>query len=334
MKQKGFSPILVVLIFAAIFVVAGAGYWYSAENKKVAQENLGQVVPKEAKKEVVENKPEEKVIKEVGHVRYYQPYFSLGVSLSEPDPSILEKQDVTANGYITLRGKMPFLYPISIRATCLESEDHKSKDYLLYDESVSGSGFAVTIPLEFGLGKYEITLFAPHRNEPGGDVEMVKAISFDLINEDFKKEVIEKIDMSGWKNYRNDNLGFIFKYPPQMRFEETWVNNYDKTTTRLQFYITFFNKNSADMPTAFMFSVFDNNKGLTLNDWVGKKSFNNNTFEMVDLGSYVATKYTKNEMNYGALIYYTEHDNKIIRISSVFNTMEIKNIASSLIFNN
>jgi hypothetical protein len=39
MKQKGFAPILVVLIFSAIFVVAGAGYWYSGSNKKVAQED-------------------------------------------------------------------------------------------------------------------------------------------------------------------------------------------------------------------------------------------------------------------------------------------------------
>jgi hypothetical protein len=39
MKQKGFAPILVVLIFSAIFAFAGAGYWYSASNKKVAQED-------------------------------------------------------------------------------------------------------------------------------------------------------------------------------------------------------------------------------------------------------------------------------------------------------
>jgi hypothetical protein len=38
MQQKGFAPILIVLIFSVIFVVAGAGYWYSASNKKVAEE--------------------------------------------------------------------------------------------------------------------------------------------------------------------------------------------------------------------------------------------------------------------------------------------------------
>jgi hypothetical protein len=38
MSQKGFAPILIVLIFSAIFIFAGAGYWYSAQIKKNAQE--------------------------------------------------------------------------------------------------------------------------------------------------------------------------------------------------------------------------------------------------------------------------------------------------------
>jgi putative hemolysin len=40
MKQKGFAPILIVLIFSAIFALAGAGYWYSAANKKAVQEEV------------------------------------------------------------------------------------------------------------------------------------------------------------------------------------------------------------------------------------------------------------------------------------------------------
>jgi hypothetical protein len=334
MNQKGFSPIVAVIIFAAIFVFAGTGYWYSAKNKNVAQEEpkQGQVGSEEATKEVAEGKSEEKVIKEVGSVRYYQPYFSPGILLSEPDPSVLEKQEVTTNGYLTLKGQMPFTSPISVRATYLGSEDHASKDYLLYDESVSGSGFAVTIPLEFGLGKYEVTLFAPDRKQPDGDVEMVKAISFDLMNEDFKKEVIEKIDMSGWKTYRNEELGFEFKYPPQMRFEETKADEFTRKNTNLQLVLNFFDKK--DVYSFISFVVFDNDTGLSLNDWVSKKSFNNNTFEMVDMGSYIARKYTKNEMNYSAFVYYTENNNKIIRFSSTPDRTIIKNMASSLIFNN
>lgn len=73
-KQKGFSPILVVLIFSALFVLAGTGYWYSVENKKNNQEAIKQeqskqeqqeqVVPEETTKEVVENKPGEEVTAE------------------------------------------------------------------------------------------------------------------------------------------------------------------------------------------------------------------------------------------------------------------------------
>jgi putative hemolysin len=40
MNQKGFAPILIVLIFSAIFVVAGAGYWYSVGNKKAVQKEV------------------------------------------------------------------------------------------------------------------------------------------------------------------------------------------------------------------------------------------------------------------------------------------------------
>lgn len=49
MKQKGFAPILIVLIFSAIFIAAGAGYWYSTSNKKVAQEPEGIACTMEAK---------------------------------------------------------------------------------------------------------------------------------------------------------------------------------------------------------------------------------------------------------------------------------------------
>lgn len=45
-KQKGFSPIVIVIIFAAIFVVAGAGYYFSTTNKN------GQI----AEKEIVQDK--------------------------------------------------------------------------------------------------------------------------------------------------------------------------------------------------------------------------------------------------------------------------------------
>jgi hypothetical protein len=194
MKQKGFAPILVVLIFSAIFAVAGAGYWYSASNKKVAQEAVSQeqVAVEEPVIETAVGRDIKEDAKEVGNVRYYPAYFSQGFSFSSPDLTATEKRVPIVYGSFNLSGVvketyLPFSYPFRIRTTYLDSNPPEIHEYYLRLPDGRGGGFEQTFKLEFGLGKYEIAILMPQHLYSNGEIDTVRVIDFYLINKNIKK---------------------------------------------------------------------------------------------------------------------------------------------------
>lgn len=116
MKQKGFAPILVVLIFSAIFIFAGTGYWYSASNKKVVQErpkqdasiqNIGEV------KSVQEEPKQNAGIQNGGGVKVatmnaLYPDLSTGEKLVGAAHNIFVGKVMRMSGTISGNGKVPY----------------------------------------------------------------------------------------------------------------------------------------------------------------------------------------------------------------------------------
>jgi hypothetical protein len=202
MNQKGFSPIVVVVIFVAILAFAGVGYWYSEKNKNVAQEE-----PKQGQQEeVAENRSAEQTLPENNSEN--QPQVSPKINTPEYVPAPIKLNLVPApfggfKQYNSPNGSyVAFSYSneggdsgVYIADT---NENKLTETYCGFfrEWSADSSKIKVFVPNECGT-PYDDVYFYLHVD---GAVELTGRYA----GVEIKK---------GWRLYHDEGLGFGFQYP-------------------------------------------------------------------------------------------------------------------------
>ena len=130
-----------------------------------------------------------------------------------------------------------------------------------------------------------------------------------------------------WKVYRKEEIGVEFSYPPELLyFEEEQATESMRIDTNLDISAKFFDERDSAI---FQFYVYNNDEGLSLDDWIKQDNSNSDDFELVEIGGYIVRYYPISAMGLRRNSYVMQYENKVLFFNSVPSFSEIPHIINS-----